>query len=219
MSRPSDIHRIEEHPILTVESAKPVPFTFDGRRLYARPGEVISSALFAHGVRIFGHHPKDSSPQGIFCANGQCAQCTVIADGVPVKGCMTRVREEMVVRSCEGLPELPEVSLGRRSFAPPQELETDVLIIGGGPAGIAAAIELGEAGLNVLLVDDKHRLGGKLVLQTHSFFGTVADVYAGMRGIDIATKLTEEVGRYPNVTVSLNTQAVGVYGDGRVGLL
>ena len=36
-----------------------------------------------------------------------------------------------------------------------------------------------------LLVDDKDRLGGKLVLQTHKFFGSIEDCYAGTRGIDI----------------------------------
>jgi sarcosine oxidase subunit alpha len=40
---------------------------------------------------------------------------------------------------------------------------------GGGPAGLSAAIELGKAGVRALLVDDKHRLGGKLILQTHKF--------------------------------------------------
>ena len=38
------------------------------------------------------------------------------------------------------------------------------MIIGGGPAGLSAAIELGKLGVNALLVDDKHRVGGKLVL-------------------------------------------------------
>jgi flavin-dependent dehydrogenase len=38
-----------------------------------------------------------------------------------------------------------------------------VLIIGGGPAGLSAAIELGKLGIQTLLIDDKHRLGGKLV--------------------------------------------------------
>ncbi|UCE20597.1 MAG: FAD-dependent oxidoreductase [Gemmatimonadota bacterium] len=214
-----DIFRIEKHPILTVTSAKRISFTFNGKKLYAHKGEVITSALFANGIRIFGHHPKDSSPQGMFCANGQCAQCTVIANGVPVKGCMIRVEEEMSLQSCDGLPELPEVRAFSDTFAQHGEVETEVLIIGGGPAGIAAAIELGKAGLDVLIVDDKHRLGGKLVLQTHSFFGTVEDVYAGTRGIDIATRLTEEVGRFPHASVSLNTQAVGVFSDGKIGLV
>jgi sarcosine oxidase, subunit alpha len=55
----------------------------------------------------------------------------------------------------------------------------EVLIIGGGPAGICAAIELGAVGVEVLIVDDKQELGGKLSLQTHNFFGSVADCYAG----------------------------------------
>ena len=38
-------------------------------------------------IRVFGHHHKDGAPQGIFCANGQCAQCMVIADGLPLKSC------------------------------------------------------------------------------------------------------------------------------------
>ncbi|MCK7504180.1 MAG: (2Fe-2S)-binding protein [Desulfobacterales bacterium] len=69
---------------------------------------MISSALIANGVHIFGHHAKDGSPQGIFCANGQCSQCLVIADGRPVKACMTPLRAGMAVRSVEGLPRLPE---------------------------------------------------------------------------------------------------------------
>lgn len=219
MPEKTDIHRIKKHPILEVSPAKTVVFTFNGKKFYAREGEVITSALFANGVRIFGHHPKDASPQGMFCANGQCAQCTVITDGVPVKGCMTLLEEGMVIQSCDGLPDLPEVNRFSDSFETLGEVETDVLIIGGGPAGIAAAIELGKAGVHVLIVDDKHRLGGKLVLQTHSFFGTVEDVYAGTRGIDIATKLTQEVDVFQNVSVSLNTQAVGVYSDGKIGLV
>ena len=77
--------RIETHPILPVEPRETVVFYWEGKKLSAQKNETISSALFANGVRIFGHHPKDGAPQGIFCANGQCAQCLVIADGKPVK--------------------------------------------------------------------------------------------------------------------------------------
>ena len=102
------MRRIERHPILQVEGEATVPFYFNGKELLARKGEVISSALFAYGIGVFGHHVKDRSPQGIFCANGQCAQCLVIADGVPVKGCMTAVLEGMHVTSCDRVPELLE---------------------------------------------------------------------------------------------------------------
>lgn len=54
-------------------------------------------------------------------------------------------------------------------------------MVGAGPSGITAAIELADAGYSVILVDDKDHLGGKLVLQTHKFFGSMADCYAGTR--------------------------------------
>jgi sarcosine oxidase subunit alpha len=211
--------RIEEHPILEVTGKATVPFYFDGKRLLARPREVISSALFANGIDIFGHHFKDGSPQGIFCANGQCAQCLVMADGIPVKGCMTLVREGMKVTACDSVPELPAADARARGLTPIRVLGVDVLIIGGGPAGITAALELAPHGIDVLMVDDKHRLGGKLVLQTHSFFGTVADCYAGTRGTDIATMLAREIEHRPNIRVMLNTTAVACYSDRKIGVV
>ena len=84
-------------------------FFWQGQELAAQAGETIASALFANGIRVFGHHPKDGSPQGIFCANGQCAQCLVLADGMPVKSCMTPVVQGMHVEPVDGLPELPKV--------------------------------------------------------------------------------------------------------------
>ena len=209
--------RIERHPILPIEGPADVPFYFQGKRLLARNGEMIASALFANGISIFSHHAKDGSPQGIFCANGQCAQCMVIADGLPVKGCMTPVRAEARVEPCEGTPELPADDSDPVGFGEIETLATDVLIIGAGPAGASAALEIASHGSKVLLIDDKHRLGGKLVLQTHSFFGTVADCFAGTRGIDIAAKLADEISSHPNIRVMLGTTAVACYGDGRIG--
>ena len=213
------MYRIEQHPILEVKGEAKIPFYFNGKLLYAKGGEIISSALFAYGINVFGHHPKDGSPQGIFCANGQCSQCLVIADGIPVKGCMVQVKEGMRITACDGIPELPVSDDLPGEFKPVPSIDTDVLIIGGGPAGITAALELAPPGVDVLIVDDKHRLGGKLVLQTHSFFGTVADCYAGTRGIDIATKLATEIERFPNIRVMLNTTAVACYGDKRIGVV
>jgi len=213
------MYRIEQHPILETKGEAKIHFYFNGGKFLARENEVISSALFANGIRTFGHHPKDGSPQGMFCANGQCAQCMVIANGVPVKGCMTQVKEGMQISTCEGLPLLPEVDVLPEEFEPIQTIDTEVLIIGGGPAGITAALELAQNNINVLIVDDKHRLGGKLVLQTHSFFGTVTDCFAGTRGIDIATKLASEIEKYPTLQCMLNTTAVACYSDNKIGVI
>ena len=93
------------------------------------------------------------------------------------------------------------------------------MIIGAGPAGLAAAIELGKLGVKTLIVDDKDRLGGKLVLQTHKFFGSVKDTHAGTRGFEIAKILQEDLSSHDSVEVWLNTTAVAVFSDQIVGVV
>lgn len=210
--------RLKEHPILEVPDYEYVSFYFNSEKLQARKDEMISSALIANGINVFGHHHKDGTAQGIFCANGQCAKCTVIANGIAVKSCMTKVQENMIVRSADGLPELPEVK-DAVEFEPLEELETEVLIIGGGPSGLSAAIQLGSYGIDCLLLDDKHELGGKLVLQTHKFFGSEEDSRAGTRGHEIGKLLAEEVKQLPSINIWLNSTAIFVFSDQKVGVL
>ncbi|MEE4606610.1 MAG: FAD-dependent oxidoreductase, partial [Desulfobacteraceae bacterium] len=211
-------YRITKHPILEIPPKKEVAFTWNGKPMTGFEGEMISSALFAAGIHIFGNHPKDNSPQGIFCANGQCAQCMVIADELAVKACMTPLHDGMVLQSLAGLPKLPaDDRLPTPTEVP--TLDVEVLIIGAGPAGLAAAIELGKLGVNTLIVDDKDRLGGKLVLQTHKFFGSVKDTHAGTRGFEIAKILQEDLSLYDSVEVWLNSTAVAVFSDQIVGVV
>jgi NADPH-dependent 2,4-dienoyl-CoA reductase/sulfur reductase-like enzyme/Pyruvate/2-oxoacid:ferredoxin oxidoreductase delta subunit len=204
-------------------------------------GEALSSALAASGVMAFSRHVKDGAPQGIFCANGQCSQCTVIVDGLARKACVTALAAGMDVRSLSGLPSLPETvvtfgddvtegddAIGAKGAAATggavfggamvRRLSADVLVVGGGPSGLAATAELARLGLSVILADDKASLGGKLVLQTHKFFGSEADCYAGTRGVDIACKLEAEVRALPNVRVLANSPVVGIYKDRVAGI-
>jgi sarcosine oxidase, subunit alpha len=200
--------RIVKHPILDVPDRKEVAFHWNGLEVKGYEGEMISSALIASGIHIFGHHAKDGSSQGIFCANGQCSQCLVIADGLPVKSCMTPLQEGMALESLEGLPKLPEDDEAPLLREAPVR-HAEVLVIGGGPAGLSAAIELGKLGIDTLILDDKQKLGGKLLLQTHKFFGSVEDSHAGTRGFEIARMLEENVRNFASVDVWLNTTAVG----------
>lgn len=209
---------ITTHPILEIPKRKKITFRFDGKQLTGFEGMVISSALFLNKIKVFGHHIKDESPQGIFCSNGQCSQCNVIVNSIPVKACMTPLKEGMIIESCNGLPELPAddkpVNVGNVEL-----IETEVLVIGAGPAGLAATRTLGEHNINVTLVDDKLQLGGKLVLQTHKFFGSQEDVYAGKRGIEIAKILGSIVKSLSTVKVWLNSVGLAVFSDGYVGIL
>ena len=209
--------RITQHPVLDQKQGKEVSFTFDGRPMVGREGEMVSSALFANGIRTFSRHKVGDAPQGIFCANGQCAQCTVLLDGLPLKSCITPLQEGMEIRTLIHYPELPEDDQLRPSH-PPLELSCQVLVVGAGPSGITAAIELADAGYSVILVDDKDHLGGKLVLQTHKFFGSMADCYAGTRGTEIAKILEAEARQRENITIMTDAVVAGLYSDGRAGI-
>ena len=210
--------RITSHPILKLpEGRKSVRFLLNGQQAEGFEGEALSSALIALGKSSFSFHPKDGAPQGLFCANGQCSQCTVLIDGVPKKSCLTPLAEGMDVRSLEGLASLTAMDEGLQQ-AERRALHTDILVIGGGPSGLAAACELGRIGFQVVVADDKERLGGKLVLQTHKFFGSEKDCYAGVRGIDIAQKLEEKLKKLPNVTILKNSPVVAIFKDRKAGV-
>ena len=211
--------RITKHPILIPRKREIIEFFFDGKPLKGYKGEMISTALFANGIRIFGNHHKDDSPLGIFCANGQCAQCLVLADGMSVKSCITELKPGMSVMPILGLPPLPEDDEPVDTTGVPREFETEVFIMGAGPAGLAAATELGQQGVSVIVADDKHEFGGKLGLQTHNFFGSARECNAGMRGMDIGALLEEQVRELDSVLVWLDSPVVGVFSDKKIGVV
>ncbi len=69
-------------------------------------------------------------------------------------------------------PDTPQIRPAKRYAHP------DVLVAGGGPAGMAAAVAAARAGASVLLVEEEHQLGG------HLRWGTDADLaaLAGLAG-------------------------------------
>ena len=210
---------LQDHPILSIQRGARIHFTWGKKEYNAYETDTIASALIANGIQIFQHHAKDHAPQGIFCANGQCSQCLVLVDGSPRKACMEPIREGMQLEPLEGLSVLPKRAFPDAPGLPLLQRHVQVLIIGAGPAGLSAAIELGSQGIQTLLVDDKGSPGGKLVLQTHRFFGSKEMVYAGTRGIDIATILSTEIQRRPSVEVWVNSPAVAIFSDHKVGIL
>ncbi len=97
--------------------------------------------------------------------------------------------------------------------------KTDLVIIGGGPAGLSAAKMAAESGLSSILIERNYKIGGQLVKQTHMFFGSEKQ-YAKTRGIDIAKILVNDVLKYPNmIEIMTDTTVVGLYKDKVVTLL
>jgi sarcosine oxidase subunit alpha len=94
-----------------------------------------------------------------------------------------------------------------------QYLFADVLVIGGGPAGMSAALSAGEAGARVLLLEESRTLGGHLLYSwqmAETEHGPVTDY-------TLAEKLAQQVQNQPNIKVELNTSAFGIYDHGWVG--
>lgn len=89
---------------------------------------------------------------------------------------------------------------------------TDIAIIGGGPAGLSAAIYAASLGAKVTLIDDGLELGGQLIKQTHKFFGSEKQ-FAGIRGIEIAKKMIQDIKEYDNIEEIANATVTGYYED------
>lgn len=95
--------------------------------------------------------------------------------------------------------------------------KTDVLVIGGGPAGMAAAIAASERGAKVLLVERDVRLGGILNQCIHAGFGLH---YFGeeLTGPEYADRFERKLAA-TDVKVMLNAMALGIGSDGDVAVL
>ncbi len=89
-------------------------------------------------------------------------------------------------------PATPPAHAGKR-FAHP-----DVLVAGGGPAGMAAALAASHRGARVMLVEENHRLGGHLLYGGPDAAPPLAELCAQIEADDAIEVLTDSVvsGRY-----------------------
>lgn len=94
-------------------------------------------------------------------------------------------------------------------------IRTDIAIVGGGPAGLSAAVAASKLGAKVLVIDRNSRGGGQLVKQTHKFFGSQKQ-YASIRGIEIAEILMDQLKDNPKVKFLFDTTALAFYDEDMV---
>jgi len=94
--------------------------------------------------------------------------------------------------------------------------EKDVVVVGAGPAGLAASIEAAKAGASVLLVDLNLKAGGQLFKQIHKFFGSSAH-HSGVRGFDIGKMLLKEA-EEAGVETWLGSTVIGLFPGMKVAI-
>ncbi|HEY0182641.1 MAG TPA: FAD-dependent oxidoreductase [Rhodopila sp.] len=134
---------------------RPIAFRFDDRRIDALEGETIAAALSAAGVTTF-RHTASGAPRGLFCGMGACFDCVVTVNGrIGQRACLTPATDGMTVES--GFP----AELAQDAASEPDDRTCDVLIVGGGVAGLSAAIAAAEAGASVVVLDERHTAGGQ----------------------------------------------------------
>ena len=95
----------------------------------------------------------------------------------------------------------------QRTFTPQNKKQTDILIVGAGPAGLAAALELKKLGVKDIVVAEREPEGGGIPrLCGHTGFGML-DLYRVMNGPSYARKYREmaekaEIKIYTNTTLT-----------------
>ena len=87
----------------------------------------------------------------------------------------------------------------------------DVLVVGGGPAGLMAAEAAGAAGARVILCDEQTELGGSLLAERNASID-------GLPTADWLARTLTELRAMPNVVLMPRTQAFGYYAQNFLGL-
>ena len=96
-------------------------------------------------------------------------------------------------------------------------MRTDVLVIGGGPAGMSAALSASENGSHVVLVERDHVLGGILNQCIHNGFG-LHYFKEELTGPEFAHRFREMVEKDKNIKVLTNT-LVTTFGEKKVSVI
>lgn len=154
-----------------------VSFSFEGETIVAFEGETIAAALTAAG-KLDLREAHGGTGRGIFCGMGSCQECLVEIDGRgSQRACMTKVAAGLDVR--RAVPEASRLApLGHRPAGELPAESCDVAIVGAGPAALAAARHLAEAGLHTVLLDERDQPGGqyfKPLAPSHRFADAPVD--------------------------------------------
>lgn len=146
---------------------KTIHIDFEGARVAAQAGESVAAALIAHGIRTF-RTTRQGAERSLFCGMGVCQDCLIEVDGKPnQRACMTvvdrplAVRREAHARPLAAMPEgKPPVLIDDIAIERPE-----LLVIGAGPGGLAAAIAARRAGAEVTVIDERAHAGGQYFKQ------------------------------------------------------
>src|SRR6056297_1532634 len=181
------MYKINKHPILEIPSPDKVIFKYNGKDVEAERGFTIAAALHQAGYPVHSHSLENRN-RSLECGIGKCGACEMLVDGVVRRICITKVDN---IKEVKEIPQNYEPKV--RKITTDESLDvykTDVIIIGAGPAGLAAREILNDHKVRNIVIDNNDQIGGQFLMQTHQFFFFEKEKkFGGMRGFDIAKTL------------------------------
>jgi len=173
-----------------IDRSRPLRFTFNGASYGGYSGDTLASALLANDVRVVARSVTYGRPRGIFSAGIEEPNALVQIGPEPML-CATQV--ELV----DGLEAVGLNGKGRavaeRDTARFDKVHAhcEVLVVGGGRAGLTTALAAGGSGDRVMLVDEQAELGGRLLTAGWNDWlaSTVAELLA-MPEVRLLTRAT-----------------------------
>ncbi|HKP08018.1 MAG TPA: 2Fe-2S iron-sulfur cluster-binding protein [Microbacterium sp.] len=190
-----------------IDRSTPLSFTFEGRTVEGYAGDTLASALLASGLHRITTSIKYGRPRGVAAAGPEdpsgLIQVTAPFPDPMQLATTVELAPGMAAHGVPGQGVLPtEPDPARYDTA---NLHVDVLVVGSGPSGLAAAAVAARAGARVALVDEKPRPGGSLPSTPRTVDGV-----DGQRWIDHSVAALQALG----VVLLQRTTVFGVYDDG-----
>ncbi|WP_026550285.1 sarcosine oxidase subunit alpha family protein [Arthrobacter sp. Br18] len=193
-----------------IDRSTTIKFTLDGQELSAHPGDTVASAALAAGRIACGASMYRDRPRGIFAAGVEEPNALIsVASRFP-----GQVDESMlpatVVEVAEGMQATYLSGLGvldpRRddAYYDRKYVHADVLIVGAGPAGLAAARQAVATGARTILIDEQPAAGGSLL-------SSGAEKIDGVPAARWAASTAQELEEAEEFTYLARTTAFGAY--------
>ena len=148
-----------------IDRSTDVKFSFDGVHYLGHPGDTLASALLANDVLTVSTSVALGRPRGVMAAGVDEASALVQIDAPFPEPMLTATTVELydglVARGLPGRGALAGTDDPARYDS--VHAHCDLLVVGGGPAGLEVAADAAAAGRRVLLVDDQPELGGSML--------------------------------------------------------
>lgn len=186
-------------------------FTVDGRESTGHPGDTVASAMLADGRVEVAPSLYRSRPRGIVAAGVEEPNALVQVDGSCSEGMLPATAVELY----DGLSATTLSGMGRLDPTPDpavydkKYVHTDVLVVGAGPAGLAAAAAAAGSGARVMLLDDQPEPGGSLLSGRTERVGARS-------ALEWVAETRAALDAAPEVVVLRRTTAFGSYDDNYV---